>query len=379
MTTIIIIIFFISILAIVIKKWERLSFKNVEYRRYLDKERVFVNEKVRMTTEIINKKLLPLPWIELRAEIPNEFNLNDQKVTMINDKSKKIYRIVTSLISYQRIKKFNSLYCNKRGYYVVYDTKFSIGDPFGFTIAEKNINCPMTLIVYPEIKPLEKLIIHSNGVQGDVSVKRWIIPDNTQIIGSREYTSKDSFNTIDWKTTARIGKLHVRKYDFTAEPSIMTILNIQTSKVHWQDVKIDCIEKGIDLVASIVHNAICAKIGVGYTSNAYFRGDVQQLFIEPRMSPIQKSIILEALAKTTYTRKISIEELLRSKVKHQTFNSVIVLLTAYLSDELTTEINYYAKYGYRIKLILLDNSIEVGNLLKNIEVFFSSDLLKSAR
>ncbi|MGF7056385.1 DUF58 domain-containing protein [Brassicibacter mesophilus] len=379
MKTILIILVLLGALSIIVNRWDKISFKNIEYKRYLDKERVFINEKVKMTTEIVNRKLLPLPWIEVRAEIPNEFILKDQKVTMINEKSKKIYRVITSLISFQRIKRYNTLYCNKRGYYSVYDTKLSIGDIFGFATAEKYISYPMVLIVYPEIKPLEKLVVRNNGLQGEVSVKRWIIPDNTEVIGAREYTSSDSFNAIDWKTTARVGNLYVKKFDFTADPSIVTILNVQTSKVHWQDVKTDIIEKGIDLIAAITQKAINEKISIGYTSNAYFNGENQELFIEPRIGLSQKTIILEALAKTSYTRRISIEELFKSKIKCFSFKSTIVLLTAYISDGLRTELNYYAKHGYRIKLILLDSSVEVNSLVKNIEVLLCSDLVESAR
>lgn len=373
MGTIIAIIAVIVIGSFLLVKWDKWAIRKVEYKRYFDKDRIFAGEQIVMTTEVINRKLLPLPWIEIITEVPNSFEFNDQKTMRYSKDGNKIYRVVTSLISYQRVRRHNSLVCSKRGYYNIYDLNLNIGDFFGIKTAEMNVTYPMKIIIYPVIKPLEDLIIPYKEPQGEISVKRWIMPDPMEIIGAREYTSSDSFNTIDWKTTARLGQLYVKKFDFTANPGIMTFLDVQTSKVYWQDVNGEYIENGIEIVAAMTERAIKEGIPVGYTSNGYFHGDNPSIFIQPGTKKSQKITILEALAKTSYARRMSIDKLIRMKSKEIGKGSCVVIVTAYISDDLRKEINFMSKRGYKVKIILLDNDAVSTGLNKEIEVIYSNN------
>lgn len=352
-------------------RWENIALRKLEYKRYLDKERVFVGEPVRLTTEITNDKLLILPWIEINADIPKEIDFKDQRVMEYNSKSEKIYKVVTSLISYQRIKKHNIIYCTKRGYYSFRDIEMSVGDLFGFATAVKEIHYPMKLIVYPEVKPLNMLIMPFKSIQGQVSVRRWIIPDNIAVIGAREYTPYDSFNTIDWKATARTNKFHVKRLDYTADLSAIIFLNVQTSDIYWQNVNTDLIEKGIDVAASITDRAIDEKVDIGYSSNAFFYGDKNDIFIKPKNGRNQKMFIFDALAKTSYLPVDSFDVFLNESIRFIDKNNVIILITAHISSDLVGTIKKLTKIDYCIKLILLDNKIRIEGLPKEVEVIYS--------
>jgi len=371
----IIITIFVFLLGIfyILNRWDEISLKNIEFRRYLEKERVFAGEPVKLTTEITNNKLLILPWIIVNNKIPKEVDFKDQRVLENND-SEKTYRIVTTLLSYQRIKKTNTIYCNKRGYFSFQDVNLSVGDFFGFATASKEIHYPMNLIVYPLVKPLEKLIIPSRSIQGEVSVRRWIIPDNLAIIGTREYTPYDSFNDIDWKATARTNKLQVKKFDYTADLSIFILLNVQTSDVYWQNVNTELIEKGIDIAASITEKAINEKIEVGYSSNAFFYGDNKRIFIRPKSGKNQKMFIFEALAKTSYLPIDRFEEFINKNIKLIDKNNVIILITGHISKDLIKTINHLLKLNYYIKLILLDNSLKLDGLTNEVDIIYSQEL-----
>lgn len=371
MGIVITIFIFLMILSAVLNRWEKISLKNLEYRRYFDKERVFIGEPVRLTTEITNDKLLILPWIEVNANIPKEFAFKNQRVITHINKSEKIYKVVTSLLSYQRIKKHNTVCCEKRGYYSFNNVKLSVGDFFGFAIAEANIHYPMNLIVYPEVKPLGQLIMPFNSIQGEVSVRRWINPDNIAVIGAREYTPYDSFNTIDWKATARTNKLHVKKLDYTADTSIIMLLNVQTSDKYWQNVDVDLIEKGIVIAASIVQKAIDEKVDVGYSSNAFFYGNKHDIFIRPKNGRNQKMIIFDALAKTSYLPVDSFDKFLDKNTRFIDKNNVIIMIISHISDDLIKKINRMIKIGYYIKLIVLDNKVKTEGLYKEVDIIYS--------
>lgn len=357
----------------ILNRWDHISLKNLEYRRYLDKERVFVGEPVKLTTEITNNKFLILPWIIVNSKIPKEVDFKDQRVLEHID-NEKTYRIVTTLLSYQRIKKTNTIYCSKRGYYSFQDVKLSVGDFFGFATTSAEIHHPMNLIVYPLVKPLENLIIPSRSIQGKVSVRRWINPDNLAVIGSREYTPYDSFKDIDWKATARTNKMQVKKFDYTADLSLFILLNVQTSDVYWQNVNTELIEKGIDIAASITERAIREKVEVGYSSNALFYGDNKYIFIRPKSGKNQKMFIFDALAKTSYLPVDSIEDFINNNIKLIDKNNVIILITGHISKDLIKTINHMLKLNYYIKLVLLDNSLNVDGLIEGVDIIYSQEL-----
>ena len=49
--------------------------------------------------------------------------------------------------------------------------------------------------------------------QGDVLVKRWIMPDPFLVGGLREYRAGDPMRSVHWGASARTGRMQVKTYD----------------------------------------------------------------------------------------------------------------------------------------------------------------------
>src|SRR5512133_222244 len=52
------------------KLWERYALVRLEYRRHLSRTRVPFGEDVELQVEVVNRKLLPLSWLEVDDELP---------------------------------------------------------------------------------------------------------------------------------------------------------------------------------------------------------------------------------------------------------------------------------------------------------------------
>jgi len=372
MSSIITIGVIIVLISFISYKWDLWSVKKVQYKRYFDKNKAFEGDVLTLTTEIINKKLLPLPWIEVVTHIPDSIVFDNQKVKSIRYTRKKLYSIITSLFSFQRVRKTDTFKCIRRGYYNFNDDiKIITGDYFGMSNGKLILKHPIELTIYPKVQPLETLIIPYKRPQGEISVKRWILEDPMQIVGVRQYTNRDSFNSIDWKATAKLNSLHVKKYDFTAEPSVTVFLNVQTNKIHWVENDAEFIENGIRIAASITNKGIKEKVPIGFASNAYLKGYKNNDFISPSSNKKQEMLILDSLARISYERQIPIEKLVSSKAKLMGNNNVIIIITSFISDELKKELNYLAKSRYIIKIILPNNNLNLVGLHKNIEIMYS--------
>ena len=50
--------------------WVRLSLERVRYTRVLPESRAFVGETVRVLLRIANEKFIPVPWVEVREQLP---------------------------------------------------------------------------------------------------------------------------------------------------------------------------------------------------------------------------------------------------------------------------------------------------------------------
>ncbi len=52
------------------KLWSRFSLAGVSCQRLLSERRVFPGEDIELRLRLVNRKLLPLPWVQLDDEIP---------------------------------------------------------------------------------------------------------------------------------------------------------------------------------------------------------------------------------------------------------------------------------------------------------------------
>ncbi|MBX6771625.1 MAG: DUF58 domain-containing protein, partial [Chloroflexi bacterium] len=52
--------------------WERYCLAGLEYRRRFSTDRATFGETIDLEIEIVNRKLLPLAWLEIEDEIPRE-------------------------------------------------------------------------------------------------------------------------------------------------------------------------------------------------------------------------------------------------------------------------------------------------------------------
>lgn len=369
MVALIIISMLILVFFIIKQYWNVIVSKSITYKVNLSKNRAFTDEEITFMTQVTNKKIIIIPWIKVIIKVPNKFNFKNSKVEIFNQESY-LLKIITSLLWFEKIRRSDSFSCSKRGSYKIDPAIIEIGN---FIEGEKiHFSAPFNeeLVIYPKIKNLIDLIYFPKPFQGDVSVKRWIINDPTQVIGVKKYTNEDSFNTIDWKISAKKGELYVKQYDFTAEPSIMTYLDIQTNPINWMGNDYELIEKGIDIIASLMNKALIERIPIGYTSNTVYDNENGDIFLYPSRSSKQRDRILEALAKTSYRRTYNITVLINDTITRLDKSCTIILLLSYMTTELSNNLNRYTEIGYKIKIILLNNDCNTISINKKIQLIY---------
>jgi len=136
--------------ACVARLWSRFSLKGVNCERLVSEERVFPGEYIELKLELANRKLLPLPWIQLNDEVPLSFS-NDTPLLPGNRPGTGFLSKTVAMLWYTKVRWKVQLCCHKRGYYQLGPITLTSGDIFGFY--PRSITKPVIdhITVYPKI------------------------------------------------------------------------------------------------------------------------------------------------------------------------------------------------------------------------------------
>jgi len=202
------------------------SLKNVSYRAYASHHLVEPDQVFTICSEITNAKALPEFYIELQEPIPWEAQI-DGGHKISGDKrymTKRFYIMPRQRVKYQADYRLPS-----RGHYSLASARMYGGDFLGVRSNSKTFPYVKQIIVMPRRLDAPKITQALGGFLGDVSVRRFIMPDPVLTVGTRDYTGREPLRDIHHAHTARQNRLMVRQYDYTLEPAITVLLNTSIS------------------------------------------------------------------------------------------------------------------------------------------------------
>jgi uncharacterized protein (DUF58 family) len=325
--------------------WSRFSLVGVSCQRVLSERRVFPGDYIELKLQLSNRKLLPLPWIQVDDEIPIGF-APDIISTPENRLGFGFLSKTAALLWYSRVNWKSRLYCSKRGYYQLGPVKISSGDIFGFYPRLVTQSLIDYVIVYPKLLPIEQVTIPSLFPWGNARTDRRIFEDPTRIMGIRDYKPHDSLKKIHWKATARRQSLQVKVFEPTTTLDVIIFLAIDSFD---QDRAYDNdFEHGISMAASLAKYITDKGYPTGLFVNSRLADSGQPSTILPGSSPQQLVLLLEALAKVTRTRSGSFEEFLNQQRRSLPWGTSLVFIVHKVNDSLNIMFTNLRETGYKL-------------------------------
>ena len=331
--------------------WSRWSLRAVGYRRRLGVTRVFRDETVTLHLELINKKLLPLAWIEVEDEFSDRLVSIDRRATPASGPTQLILPYLTSLRPYERVAWTATLRCPHRGVYTFGPTTLRSGDIFGFHRRAETLAGRDTLIVYPRVVPLDDLNIPPRGAFGDVRARNSLFLDPLRTVGTRDYRPEDSFRHVHWKATARAGDLQVRVLEPTTVTQLGIFINLDTAQQVWRALDSVDFEPLVSVAASLATHAVETRHAVGVYSNRLLAGSNRTLRVAPGSGPAQLSKILESLAKLSPFMTVEFAKHLRAETLNFPWGSTLVIITMTMNPALAATLEALRGTGKRLVLI----------------------------
>jgi len=182
---------------------------------------------------------------------------------------------------------------NHRGQYAVGPIQIASSDPLGFFPFKKTIKDNCAILVRPA--RVDASLSYDSGIpQGSISLRDTRFEDVTLYRSVRDYVPGDELKRINWKSSARFGKLFTNEYQDSLNCPVFVFLSLSTSDYPLH-LRHSLAESAIEVAAAIIENAALMKQQCGFASSGVASGGSDQLFI--RVGSSQSECILDILAR----------------------------------------------------------------------------------
>ena len=343
--------------------WRRYCLRDVEYRRFLSHDRAFPGETIELRVQAVNRKLLPLPWLEIEDEVPAELDVQGGRSFPSYKAQRSELHNLFSLRWYEQVSRRYRVECAARGYYQFGPARLHSGDIFGFFARETAAPAVDHLLVYPRIVPLEELGLPSKQPMGARRAPRWMLEDPVRLAGVREYTPGDSLRRIHWKATARTNRLQVKLLEPSTSLDLLLFLNVGTVIPEWRGNVPTLLEEAVTVAASLASHYFERGCRLGLYVNTSIPGSDQQVKLPPGGDPEQLTRILESLAKVGGFATISMERFLQRESRALPWGATILLVSAATSEEALAALLRLKRAGHRAALVQVgDEVVSAGSL-----------------
>jgi len=221
------------------------------------------------------------------------------------------------MLPYRRVKRTYELVCSQRGYYILGTSTLTTGDILGFAEKVRTFDFDTALHVYPVPLPWRKLSLPTRSWQGDMVVRRFILPDPFMPAGVRDYMPGDPLSYINWKASAKTGKLAVHRHDFTADTKLMVLFNVDADANQWtapNEKQAAMMEMALRLLATILELAVSNGMQTALRTNSIGKRDMNEVTVPPAFGHAQRERLFAALAEMTLKRTRSFHMLLREAI-----------------------------------------------------------------
>ena len=331
--------------------WGRLALTRLDVAQELSLDHAFVGESIRYRMRISNRKLLPLPWLSLRTEVPEVLAPLGRNLEPIGTPKMARLDRLTGLRWYERLTWEYTIPLNHRGYFAFGRTALRAGDLFGFFTRERVVPTALTLWVYPPVLPMDPLGLPARRPLGEERGADPLFDDPARLRGLRDYQAGDPLRRVDWRATARRQALQTRTYDPASSPSLLLALNVATMPEAWQGFYGELFERAVTVCASLATAYADARVPFGLVANCTYPGRDGTIRLPMGRAQSQMIRALESLAMVDVYAVAPIERVLQDESRRVPQGSSVALVTAIVTPALVVTLADLRRRGLSVSVI----------------------------
>jgi uncharacterized protein (DUF58 family) len=367
---------FLLAATLIARYWSNHAFDKLTYERILPENRAFEGESLQLTLRLVNDKLLPLPFVEVRDSVPKDSLVDEEHVSLSTSPGYVFLGRTTHLAWYERINWPVELKAPPRGYYRIGPGRITTGDMFGFFPIVREDDTYSPVIIYPRIYSMPELGLPAARPFGERKGRERIFEDPSRIAGLRDYQPGDPMRRIDWKASARMQALQSKVYEPSATMHMLIAMNVNTMEHSWEGYVPATLERLLSVAGSVANEGIDAGYAVGLVANGSFRESDRPMRIPVGRTAGQLSRILEALAVIGPLTLSPLADVIDREAHSFPFGATLVCVTARMEEPLAASLRRVAGAGHTVTVLSLSQE-EFEADLGSIPVAYILDAVRA--
>ena len=410
-------------LAILIQKavYTKHGFDGIEYTAGFSSDEVCVGDDIYLFEEIVNDGPLPVTYIKIDTELPEglEFTLLESEKVKIAERGSRGHVIgitqaelkkrkkpgikketsvrtiqsVFFLRPYSKIRRRWRVRCRVRGDYVLNGVLVTSSDILGFDRFSKLVGIADSkkkhLTVLPRPEALDGRFASSRFICGDAISNLCPVTDPLRIVGSREYSTSDPMNRINWKSTAVHACLMSNLEEKTVRHRFSVMVNMNSREIELNP-KVPGypgnVEKCVTVACSILDRIAAEDVPVKLFANCVtdnMEGAVpvnddetgSKIAVLGTYSGKKEMIYaLRALAKIKMEISVPAEKMFDHAAANPSLyceNENLIIVSSYLDGRLMNLKDALEPYGVHIVYYIVTPRNDIINIPPDADVYFS--------
>ena len=241
----------------------RLALVGVEATVAIEPVRLQAGEPLTAVVTIVNRKPIPMPWLDLRLGLPDGI----EAAGVAPGSPRQHVGAGFAPRGHERAVLRFPLLAPQRGAHAIGPLRVRAGDWLGFSQIERTLEIDVQAIVYPA--PLAVRDRHRPSLRpiAETAVRRGLLPDPLRFRGVREHRAGDPRKEIHWKASARLRELHTKVYEPATSLDAIFLLNVASYEQFWVQADPEATEIVISATAELARLAAEAGRQVGLVTN----------------------------------------------------------------------------------------------------------------
>ncbi|MDR2899075.1 MAG: DUF58 domain-containing protein [Clostridiales bacterium] len=282
-------------------------------------------EVFELILKVTNRSYRFMPFIKIEQMLPNNVICHTEGVVIENVLGNLRHISSLYMMPKSRITRRLRVSINDRGRYVFSGIKAHGGDFLGINETKRFIPFHNEVVVYPRLLNTPDVMAVLGGFIGDISVRRFIIEDPVLTVGVREYTGKEPMKSISWNHSARMGSLMVKQFDYTIDPAVSLIVDVENGG---EEGSRELIERVYSLTRTVCQTLEGKGMKYDILTNAVLSdGFARWSYLNEGIGMRHYSTVLEGLGRGTYSYVEKLSAILDTMAKSKEQSRAVILIS----------------------------------------------------